>query len=54
MKTPNANLIPLRKNLAMGNNPMTGNKTDMPKAPIRSTDGMAHGGKAHGGKKKGK
>ena len=45
MKTPNANLIPLHKNLAMGNNPATGNKTDMPKAPIRSTDGKAHGGK---------
>lgn len=44
MKTPNANLIPLRKNLAMGNNPMTGNKTNMPKAPIRSTNGKASGG----------
>lgn len=44
MKTPNANLIPLRKNLAMGNNPMTGNKTNMPKAPIRSTNGKSSGG----------
>lgn len=45
MKTPNANLIPLHKNLAMGNNPMTGNKTPMPKAPIRSTNGKSAGGK---------
>lgn len=45
MKTPNANLIPLRKNLAMGNNPMTGNKTAMPKADIVSKNGKAPTGK---------
>lgn len=45
MKTPNANLIPLKKNLAMGNNPMTGNKTSMPKADIVSKNGKAPAGK---------
>lgn len=45
MKPGNANGIPLHKNLAMGKNPATGNKVQMPQAPMRLETPMKKGGK---------